>query len=330
MNRTVTLLLAVALLVTGCSAPAPQEEEERLEWAIAIHAGAGVIDREKYEDRKQPYLDSLAEAVDLGRTVLESGGTSLEAVERVVIFLEDDPKFNAGKGAVYTLEGRHELDAAIMNGADLSCGAVTAVTTVKNPIVLARLVMERTPHVLLAAEGAESFADESGVERVPNEYYDTEARRKQWLRYLEENAVPEDDGSAHGTVGVVALDRHGNLAAGTSTGGLTGKRFGRVGDTPIVGAGTYANNATCGVSGTGTGEEFIRHGVAQRVSDLMEYGGLPLDEAARRVVHEILKPGQGGVIAMDRSGNIALVFNTGGMFRGAADSTGRREVAIWD
>lgn len=302
------------------------------EYAIAIHGGAGVISKSLPEAEKQEYLRALSAALRLGQGVLAQGGTSLDAVEKVVRYLEDDPKFNAGKGAVYDHEGKHEMDAAIMNGSDLACGAVAGVTTVKNPISLARLVMERTRHVLLAGPGAEEFAAEMKVPREPASYFDTPKRHQEWQKFLADERAkrPAAGDSKHGTVGAVALDRHGHLAAATSTGGLTGKRFGRIGDSPIVGAGTYANDRTCAISATGTGEEFIRHAVAHDISALMEYGGLTLQQAADKVIHGKLKPGDGGVIGVAHDGSIVLVFNSEGMFRGAADSTGRFEVKIWE
>jgi beta-aspartyl-peptidase (threonine type) len=328
----VWLLVAFLSALLGCGTDgkgitangASSSDSERIEWALAIHGGAGTIQRSVGEEVRRGYLDSLRQALTIGRTILEEGGDALDAVEKVVIHLEDDPHFNAGKGAVYNHDGAHELDAAIMDGRALACGAVTGVKTVKNPIILARKVMETTRHVLFAGDGAERFADTAGVERVDNAYFDTKRRREQWREHLDRR------GSDLGTAGVVALDRSGNLAAGTSTGGLTGKMFGRVGDTPIFGAGTYANNSTCAISGTGTGEEFMRHNVAVRISTLMEYRGLPLQAAAEEVVHRILKPGDGGIIGVDREGHLALVFNSEGMFRGAADSSGRFDVAIWD
>ena len=329
-----TLACVVVILATlSCSAPETHTPETpgdspRLEWSIAVHGGAGVIAKDEYESVKQEYVGSLTEALELGKSVLESGGTSLDAVEQVVVHLEDDPLFNAGKGAVFNHEGRHELDASIMDGRTMACGAVAGVRTVKNPIALARKVMERSEHVLFAVDGAERFADRMGVARVEPDYFWTEQRHEQWKRHQEE---PDEPGfSARGTVGVVALDRHGNLAAGTSTGGLTGKALGRIGDSPIVGAGTYADNRTCAVSGTGVGEEFIRYAVGHRISALMEYGGMTVRQAAEEVVMRVLQPGDGGVITVDRNGEIAMVFNTGGMFRGAADSGGRFEVAIWE
>jgi beta-aspartyl-peptidase (threonine type) len=294
-------------------------------WAIAIHGGAGVIPKTLPAAEREQYFKSLDAALKIGRDVLAGGGTSLDAVEKVVRFLEDDPLFNAGKGAVYTHDGKHELDAAIMSGRDLSCGSVAELTTVRNPISLARLVMEKSQHVFLVGQGAERFADEMKVPRVPNSWFDTEYRLKQW-----KDELKSDPDRKHGTVGAVALDVHGDLAAATSTGGLTDKRFGRVGDVPIVGAGTYANNATCALSATGVGEQFIRHTVAHDISALMEYRGLTLQEAADLVIHKKLNPGDGGVIGVAHDGSIALVFNSEGMFRGAADSGGRFEVKIWE
>jgi len=312
-----TLLLIS--LGSGCArSPAPDE----VAWAIAIHGGAGTIPRDLDPESRRRYEDSLREALTLGRDLLESGGRSLDAVERVIVYLEDDPLFNAGRGAVFNAAGGNELDASLMDGASMAAGAVAGVTSVKNPITLARLVMTETPHVLLAGAGAEELAREHGLESVGPDYFWTQRR---WDELQRRRAAEQG-----GTVGAVALDRAGNLAAGTSTGGLTAKRFGRIGDSPIVGAGTYADNATCAVSGTGKGEEFIRHNVAARISMLVGVGGLELEPAAQRVIGERLDPGDGGVIAVDRDGRLALVFNTEGMYRGAADSSGRFEVAIWD
>ncbi len=326
------IVLPVILLFGGAGRAGPDGDSssdsssnEEVEWAIALHGGAGTPSRTMGSAEKQGYLDALRNALNLGRTVLDSGGTSLDAVEQVIRRLEDDPRFNAGKGAVFTHAGTHELDASIMSGRDLACGAVTAVTTVKNPISLARLVMERTEHVLLAAEGAERFADEQDVDRVDNDYFFTQ---KRWDALQRKRKEAGSDGH-RGTVGVAALDRHGNLAAGTSTGGLTGKRHGRVGDSPIVGAGTYAKNGACAVSATGRGEEFIRRGVARSVAARMEYQGLALELAAQRTIGE-LRPGDGGIVAVSQDGSIAMPYNTDGMFRAAADSHGRFEVAIWE
>lgn len=296
-------------------------------WAIALHGGAGTIPRDLPEEQRDRYLAALEAALDLGVQILEAGGTSLDAVENVIRVLEDDPLFNAGRGAVFNHEGRHELDASIMDGQQLACGAVAAVTTVKHPISLARAVMERTRHVLLSGAGADSFAEEIGLERVEQDYFYTPRRYEQLQKALERDAGPVAE---RGTVGVAALDSHGNLAAGTSTGGLTNKLFGRIGDSPIIGAGTYAKNGTCAVSATGIGEEFIRHGVAHSISALMEYGGLSLQEAASKMIDEALAPGDGGIIAVAQDGTIVSAFNTKGMYRGSADANGHFEVKIWD
>jgi beta-aspartyl-peptidase (threonine type) len=295
-------------------------------WSLAIHGGAGTIPKDIPASERDQYLASMRQALEIGREVLAKGGTSLDAVEKVVRFLEDDPLFNAGKGAVYTHDGTHELDAAIMDGRDLSCGSVAGLKTVKNPISLARLVKERSPHVFLVGEGAETFAADMKVERVPNTYFDTPKRREQWQAAL----AKEKEAKPKGTVGAAALDQHGNLAAATSTGGMTNKRWGRLGDVPVIGAGTYANNKTCAISATGWGEKFIRNTVAHDISALMEYAGLTLQQAADRVIHQKLEKDDGGIIGVARDGSIALVFNSEGMYRGAADSNGRFEVKIWE
>lgn len=339
--RSVAVLLAAfcCLLPLLASAQTPPPEggkadiilrSERAgapQWSLAIHGGAGTIPKDIPASERDAYLASLRKALEIGRDALAGGAASLDVVEKVVRFLEDDPLFNAGKGAVYTHEGAHELDAAIMDGRDLSCGSVAGLKTVRNPISLARLVKERSPHVFLVGEGAEAFAAEMGVERVANSWFDTPKRHEQWqaaLRKEQEEAKPK------GTVGAVALDRHGNLAAATSTGGMTNKRWGRLGDVPVIGAGTYANNKTCAISATGWGEKFIRNTVAHDISALMEYAGLSLQQAADRVIHGKLEKGDGGVIGVARDGSIALVFNSEGMYRGAADSNGRFEVKIWE
>jgi len=323
------LLLFVALVAASACAPSPESTTDpvapSLDYAIAIHAGAGVIAEDRQSFRAEPYVESLERALGVGRSILDEGGSSLDAVERVIVLLEDDPLFNAGRGAVFNHEGRNELDASIMDGRNLSCGAVAGVSNVKNPIVLARLVMTETRHVLLGGAGAEQLGLELGLEPVTQDYYYTQPR---WDA-LQRAITGEAASSGGGTVGVAALDREGNLAAGTSTGGLTDKRFGRIGDSPIIGAGTYADNRTCAVSATGKGEEFIRHNVAARISGLIEHGGMTLQEAAEQVVNGRLVPGDGGVIGVSRDGAIAMVFNTRGMYRGAANSAGRFEVAIW-
>ncbi len=337
------LLGACAALLFACAAPESSTPEPvateaapapapRPDWAIAIHGGAGVINRDIPEEKKQAYLDDLGAALALGRGLLEEGSPALDVVEQVIRHLEDSPLFNAGKGAVFTHDGKNELDAAIMDGRDLNCGSITGVTRVKNPISLARLVMTESRHVFFTGAGAERFAEDMGVETVDPEYYFVQRRwdalQKALAKEKEEAAAAEAE--KHGTVGCVVLDREGNLAAGTSTGGMTNKRFGRVGDVPVIGAGTYANNRTVAVSCTGHGEKFIRNNVAHDVSALIEYRGAGVQEAAEAVVHGKLEPGDGGLIAVGANGEIALVFNSKGMFRGAADSGGRFEVAIWE
>jgi beta-aspartyl-peptidase (threonine type) len=309
-----------ALLMLGLAAPAAAQEAPA--WALALHGGAGTIPRDLPAERVEAYRVALRASLETGRRILERGGTSLDAVTAVVRGLEDDSLFNAGKGAVYTHDGTHELDAAVMDGATLACGAVAGLTTIRNPILLARLVMEKSPHVFMIGAGAEAFGRSLGVETVDPAYFDTRRRWEEWQKALRDDKF--------GTVGCVALDRHGNLAAATSTGGLTNKRFGRVGDVPVVGAGTWADNRSCAVSCTGKGEQFIRHTVARDVAALVEYKDLPLGEAAALVVHGKLARGDGGLIAVSHRGEIALVFNTSGMYRGAADARGRFEIAIWD
>lgn len=299
--------------------------------AIVIHGGAGTIRREELDAEQETAIrTTLEESIRAGHAVLEGGGTSLDAVMAAVVILEDSPLFNAGRGAVYTHDGRHELDAAIMDGSDRSVGAVTGITTVKNPIELARGIMERSPHVFMMGEGAEVFAERLGLERVENSYFDTERRWEALQRAIEREEREGGWTEKFGTVGAAALDVHGHLAAATSTGGLTNKRFGRIGDVPVVGAGTYADDGSCALSGTGQGEQFIRHTVARTIAARVEYEGLSCQEAAKKVIHERLEPGDGGVIGVGRTGEIVWEFNSEGMFRGAADSTGRFETRIWE
>jgi L-asparaginase / beta-aspartyl-peptidase len=320
------LLVALALLGFAPAAPA-----ESPTLSIVIHGGAGVIDRNKMTaEQEAKYRAGLEGARDAGYDVLERGGTSLDAVTTVVRILEDDPQFNAGRGGVLNHDGMVELDAAIMGGKDLRAGAVAGVHHVKNPVELARLVMENSKHVMLIGTGAEEFALQQGLSLVPNEYFIT-ARRSQELEDARREELGKSAGSPKGTVGAVALDAQGNLAAATSTGGLTNKRFGRVGDSPIIGAGTYANNASCAVSATGTGEYFIRSVVAHDICALVEYRGMTLEAAAREVIQTKLMRmnGDGGIIALDTGGHIVMEFNTNGMFRAARDSRGRRDAAIY-
>ena len=323
--RSIILIFATALIIAGTFLIDISGKKEQVpasgKYTIVIHGGAGTINKSIPDSLKEKYLTSISEALMIGKEILEKGGKSIDAVEQVVRYLENNPLFNAGKGAVYTSDGTHELDASIMDGSNLATGAVTLIKRVKNPITLARHVMEKTPHVLLGGEGAEKFAEEMGLEIVENYYFDTENRQ---------NQLKKEKEKVKGTVGCVALDLHGNLAAATSTGGRTNKMPGRIGDSPLINAGTYANNKTCAVSGTGIGEEFIRHTVAYNVSALMEFKGMNLKEAADEVVFKMLKKDDGGIIAVDKDGNFAAPFSTLGMYRGAANSDGLFEVKIWE
>jgi beta-aspartyl-peptidase (threonine type) len=327
------------------SLPADQGETKELatvvnrtaaRYAIVIHGGAGSSPAQLGERSRLGREQAVQRVLRKGVEILEAGGSSLDAVEQVIRLMEDDPVFNAGRGAVFNNAGGHELDSSIMDGRDLACGAVAGVKTVKNPISVARLVMTKTPHVLLAGDGADRFARQMGVKLVEQTYFSTEAARKRWERSRKGKEKDANKGAAggaqkavhYGTVGCVALDRSGNIAAGTSTGGLTNKQYGRVGDSPIVGAGTYADNRTCGVSCTGIGEHYIRNAVAYDVSARMKYLKSTVQDAVDAVITKTLKPGYGGIIALDSKGNIAAGYNTGGMTRGMADSTGRFEVKI--
>jgi beta-aspartyl-peptidase (threonine type) len=301
-------------------------------FALAIHGGAGTLPRNEIgAEQEKLYLAGLNEALDAGYAVLERKGSSLDATIAAVRVLEDNPLFNAGRGAVLNRDGIAELDASVMDGRTLAAGAVSGLRTVKNPISLARLVMDQSPHVMLVGAGAEEFAKLQGVELVPNDYFVTPVRRMQLERLLRGAVTTkENDLAAFGTVGAVALDGSGNLAAATSTGGMTGKRWGRVGDSPIIGAGTYANNASCAVSATGHGEFFIRTVVAHDICAQVEYLKIPLAKASANVLAKMKAlGGNGGVIAIDPAGEVVLDFNSEGMFRGVATSRGRREVAIF-
>lgn len=322
-------LLFLALVIhTGFS------QTSRPDYVLVIHGGAGVIKRSSMSpEQEAKYRQGLENALETGRKVLEAGGSAEDAVEATINVLEDNPNFNAGKGAVFTGEETVELDASFMSGKNRNAGAVAGVKTIKHPISAARRVMDSSVHVMMAGRGAEAFAREQGLEEVENEYFYTEKRLNQIRAITAPEKHPDTDPplKKHGTVGCVALDRQGNLAAGTSTGGMTNKRFGRVGDSPIIGAGTYANNATCAVSCTGHGEYFIRNVIAYDVSAQMEYGGKTLEEAAREVIHNKLPAlgGTGGLIALDKDGNIAMLFNTDGMFRGYLTADGEKVVKIY-
>ena len=299
--------------------------------AIVIHGGAGTLSPEQITPQMERDLRAgLQRSLDAGQAILRNGGSSLDAVSAAVRVLEDDPLFNAGRGAVFTSAGTHEMDAAIMDGRTLRAGAIGAVARVRNPIDLARAVMESSPHVMLAGQGAEDFARDLGLEIMDDAYFYTEQRWQALERVRAARAEPLSDADRHGTVGAVALDEAGNLAAATSTGGPTNKHPGRIGDSPIIGGGTYANDKTCAVSATGDGEFFMRAVAAHDVSALMEYGGMNLGQAAGAVLEKVRAlGGAGGLIAVDRDGNIALPFNTTGMYRGSIDIEGRRFVGIY-
>lgn len=348
-------LLAVALLAAPAADLAQSEERSvkdaaarganeimqtnKKKFGLVIHGGAGTIERGKMSaEREQEYRAALERAIIAGYEILKRGGSSLDATEAAVRVLEDDPHFNAGKGAVFTNAGTNELDAAIMDGKTLRAGAVASLKHIKNPINLARLVMEKSGHVMMDGEGAEAFAAANGVELVDQKYFYTEERWQALQKMKEAEKSGEvggkkfivTDQDRHGTVGAVALDKNGNLAAATSTGGTTNKKIGRVGDSPIIGGGTYANNTTCAVSATGDGEYFIRSVVAHDISALMEYRGMKLQEAAQMVLDKVAKiGGTGGLIAIDHDGNIALPFNTSGMYRGHVGVDGEFVVEIY-
>jgi beta-aspartyl-peptidase (threonine type) len=302
-------------------------------WRLVIHGGAGVIER----SRMTPEEDSAVRAalhrsLDAGSAILAGGGPALDAVEAAVRVLEDDPHFNAGRGSVFTYDGDIEMDASIMDGRDRNAGAICGATATRNPISLARKVMEESPHVFLSREGADQFSREQGLPQEPPAYFQTAERRRQ-LEELRARPSSEhfDVHLKYGTVGAVALDQAGHVAAGTSTGGLTGKRWGRIGDSPVIGAGTYANNATCAVSASGTGEYFIRLGIARDISAMMEYRALPVQQAADIAIQQKLLKlgGDGGVIALDRFGNIGISFNSPGMYRAYIDRNGKAVVQIY-
>ena len=336
MRLPSVLALLACLLPMPMTADAQHTPERPV--ALVIHGGAGVIERDKLGAADEALIRAdLERALDAGHGVLAAGGTALEAAIASVRVLEDSPRFNAGHGAVFNAQGEHELDASVMEGHTRRAGAIAGVRTIRNPIELAHRVMLASPHVMLMGEGAEAFADEhKDIARVPNTYFDTDARRRQLeLAQQKENAqaledLPTVEGAYFGTVGAVALDRQGHIAAATSTGGMTNKKWGRVGDSPIIGAGTYAD-ARCGVSGTGWGEFFIRASVAHDICARMAYGGASLQQAADEVLLKVVPElgGDGGAIALDAQGNIAMPFNTSGMYRGWVKPDGSRGVAIF-
>jgi beta-aspartyl-peptidase (threonine type) len=332
--KNILVFIFLGCIIMSCEREKSSENSENKAAGpitLVIHGGAGTIKRENMTPEKEKaYHDALNAALDSGYAVLEKGGKSLDAVIAAVKVMEDSPLFNAGKGSVFTNEGKNEMDASIMDGSNLMAGAVAGVTTIKNPITAAYAVMTKSEHVMLIGKGAERFAEEQGLEIVSPSYFFDSTRYRQWQKVKEKDNEagkqanldafedPFIKDRKFGTVGAVALDQYGNIAAGTSTGGMTNKKFGRVGDAPIIGAGTYANNKTCGISGTGWGEFYIRLSVAHDISAMMEYAGLTLNDAADSVIMKKLPAlgGDGGMIGLDRQGNISMTFNTTGMYRG--------------
>jgi L-asparaginase / beta-aspartyl-peptidase len=332
------------LLLFLCNQSTAQTNNKN--YAIVIHGGAGNINTANMlPEKKAAYIHSLDSALLAGEKILREGGTSLDAIQAVIMILEDIPLFNAGKGAVFTNEGKNELDASIMDGKTLKAGAVAGITTIKNPITAARAVMDKSPHVMMAGKGAEKFASMNGCTVVKPSYFFTQdrwndimkIRKADSLKILKEKGgkkaslmQPENTDSKYGTVGAVAIDMNGNIAAATSTGGMTNKKYGRIGDSPIIGAGTYANNNTCGISCTGWGEYFIRLVMSKSVSDRMELANESLQAAAEEMILRKLPSlgGDGGLIGIDKSGNITMVFNTTGMYRGYIKSNGEKKILI--
>ncbi|EDM44428.1 asparaginase [unidentified eubacterium SCB49] len=348
-----TILLAVFTMLISCkhkeNAIETKTSDSASNFGIVIHGGAGTILKEKMTDSLEiAYAQKLEEAIKIGHEILKNGGTAMEAVTKTINVMEDSPLFNAGKGAVFTHEETNELDASVMDGSNLNAGAVAGVTHIKNPIDLAVEVMDHSEHVMLAGEGAENFAVTRGIALVDPSYFYTENRFNSLQRIKSKEKMELDhDGktavsnssaydsfikdSKFGTVGCAALDKNGNLAAGTSTGGMTNKRWNRIGDAPIIGAGTYANNATCAVSSTGWGEYFIRGMVAHDISAMMEYKGVSLEEAAREVIQKKIPAlgGDGGIVAIDKDGNVTMEFNTAGMYRAHMNAAGELVVGIY-
>jgi beta-aspartyl-peptidase (threonine type) len=331
LTRWFVPLLACALAARALPAGAQETTMSDGRWSIAIHGGAGTMDKATMTAAQQAeYAAALGAALDAGAKVLAEGGSALDAVEAAVVTLEDDPHFNAGRGAVFTYNGTNELDASIMDGRDRSAGAATGLTHVKNPVRLARAVMEKSPHVFLSGAGAEEFARGQDIELVDPDWFATPERWRQLQELKAKNLGWFDVDLKYGTVGAVARDRDGHLAAATSTGGLTGKRWGRIGDSPVIGAGTYADDRACAVSATGAGEYFIRAGVAHEICARMRLLGEDARTAAEAVIAEVgALGGDGGVIVAEPGGGTVFAFNTPGMYRGRIDSAGTREVAIF-
>jgi beta-aspartyl-peptidase (threonine type) len=340
MNKMLSLLTSILLSAFANNTLATEKP-----FAIAIHGGAGTIQKSRFTPEEEAaYRAKLKESVEAGYTILEKGGSSLDALAVSINILENSPFFNAGKGAVYTHDENHEMDASIMDGKTRQAGAVAGVKHIENPINLARLVMDESVHVMLSGEGAEAFAQSQGIKLVNNNIFDTKHRYKSLQRAKAKmnkaKKANKDYQAAHqsleveykvGTVGAVALDKYGNIAAGTSTGGMTNKRFGRIGDSPIIGAGTFADNASCAVSATGHGEYFIRYNVAADICARVQYQGKSIDQAGKEVIHDVLMPvgGTGGVIIIDTQGNISLPFNTKGMYRASKSNSQATYVGIF-
>lgn len=352
MQQRAAISIATALgvaMLAGCAQTGASEagaEHQAQPIALAIHGGAGTITRENMStEREAEFTAALNQAMDAGYAVLEDGGSSMDAVLAAIQVMEEEPLFNAGRGAVYTYDGTHELDASVMDGETGNAGAVAGVATVRSPIALARLIMDESRHVMLSGDGAAAFAAEHDLEQVSNDYFNTDHRYEQLERALERLREADDAGEQiaftdasewqpalnMGTVGAVAVDQEGNLAAGTSTGGMTAKQYGRIGDSPIIGAGTWADNDSCAVSATGHGEYFIRYQVAADICSRVKYQQKSIVEAGDEVIHDILLPagGTGGVIIADADGQLHMPFNTEGMYRAAQSSTTERVIGIY-
>ncbi len=336
-----TLIMSTFGQVASAGGESIANDPSERKFGLAIHGGAGTILKSNMSpELEAAYKERLEAALAIGYAILEKGGKAIEAVEAVIQVLEDSPLFNAGKGSVFSNAGKNEMDAAIMDGSKMKAGSVAGVKTIKHPISAAKAVMEKSEHVMLSGEGADAFAKQVGLEIVDQSYFYDEKRWLQFQKVLKAEQTKQDKpkdidpnikDKKHGTVGCVALDKQGDLAAGTSTGGMTNKKFGRIGDAPIIGAGTYANNATCAISCTGHGEYFIRYTVASNISSMMAYGNKNLKEAADFMVNTVLvnAKGEGGLIAIDKSGNVTMPFNTEGMYRGQWTSDGRSMVQIY-
>ena len=342
--KKLILIITVFTLITACKTEKKEPVREPNTFSIVIHGGAGGIKREYFnEEQQKAYEEKLSEALNAGYAILNEGGNSLDAIQAAINVMEDSPLFNAGKGAVYNSEGNQEMDASIMDGNTLNSGAVAGVNHIKNPILAARIVMDSSKHVMLSGKGAEIMAKKYGVEMVDSSYFFTEKRWNQLQKIQGKEKTQLDHSAFHfnkemiddhkyGTVGAVAIDKNGNIAAGTSTGGMTNKKYGRIGDSPIIGAGTYANNLTCGISCTGTGEYFIRTVAAHEVSNLIQYKKANPKEALHQVIFNQIGKlgGEGGMILLDKYGNVYWDFNSTGMFRGYKKSNGETKIEMFE